>query len=120
MENNNVKIRKPVRSDASTQQSGSYVIGRNAVSELLRSGRDIDKIYIKRGERTGSITTIAAEAIARGIPLIEVESQKLDRMSGSYPHQGVIASAAATSASISDCTAIGSDNTISLRLNARS
>ncbi len=94
MGENSFKKRRPVRSEASTQQSGSYVIGRNAVSELIKSGRDIDKIYIKRGERTGSITTIAAEAIARGIPLIEVEAQKLDRMAGSYPHQGVIASAA--------------------------
>ncbi len=74
--------------------SGSYVIGRNAVSELLKSGRDIDKIYIKKGERTGSITVIASEAISRSIPVIEVEGSKLDNMSGGLPHQGVIASAA--------------------------
>ncbi len=74
--------------------SGSYVIGRNAVSELLKSGRDIDKIYVKKGERTGSITVIAAEAIKRSIPLVEVENTKLDQMAGGQPHQGVIASAA--------------------------
>ena len=74
--------------------SASYVIGRNAVSELLKSGRDIDKIYVKKGERTGSITVIAAEAIRRSIPLVEVENTKLDQMAGGQPHQGVIASAA--------------------------
>lgn len=74
--------------------SGSYVIGRNAVSELLKSGRDIDKLYVKKGERTGSITVIASEAIRRGIPLLEVEGNKLDTMAGGRPHQGVIASAA--------------------------
>ena len=74
--------------------SSSYVIGRNAVSELLKSGRDIDKIYVKKGERTGSITVIAAEAIKRSIPLVEVETPKLDAMAGGQPHQGVIASAA--------------------------
>jgi 23S rRNA (guanosine2251-2'-O)-methyltransferase len=74
--------------------SASYVIGRNAVSELLKSERDIDKIYVKKGERTGSITVIAAEAIRRSIPLIEVENSKLDQMAGGQPHQGVIASAA--------------------------
>ena len=72
--------------------SASYVIGRNAVSELLKSGRDIDKIYVKKGERTGSITVIAAEAIRRSIPLVEVENTKLDQMAGGQPHQGVIAS----------------------------
>ena len=75
-------------------KSGTYVIGRNAVSELLKSGRDIDKLYIKKGERTGSITVIASEAIRRGITIVEVENSKLDFMSNGQPHQGVVASAA--------------------------
>lgn len=73
--------------------SASYVIGRNAVSELLKSGRDVDKLYVKKGERTGSITVIVSEAIKRNIPVVEVESNKLDFMSGGQMHQGVIASA---------------------------
>ena len=75
-------------------RTASYVIGRNAVSELLKSGRDIDKIYIKKGERTGSVTVIAAEAIKRGIPVIDAENSKLDFMACGQPHQGVVASAA--------------------------
>ena len=89
--------RKPLKKkedNESTVVSASYVIGRNAVSELLKSGRAVDKLYIKKGERTGSITVIASEAIKRSIPIIEVEGAKLDRMACGQPHQGVIASAA--------------------------
>ena len=70
------------------------VIGRNAVRELLRSDRPIDKLMVQRGERTGSIVVLVAEAIERGIPVIEVEKAKLDSMAGFAPHQGVIALAA--------------------------
>lgn len=70
------------------------VYGRNAVSELLKSGRDIDKIFVQRGEREGSITVIVAEAIKRKIPVTEVEKQKLDRICGGA-HQGICAFAAA-------------------------
>ncbi len=74
-------------------ESGS-VIGRNAVRELLRSGRPIDKLLVQKGERTGSIVVLVAEAIERGIPVIETEKAKLDAMSAFAPHQGVIALAA--------------------------
>ncbi|MBQ9806968.1 MAG: 23S rRNA (guanosine(2251)-2'-O)-methyltransferase RlmB [Clostridia bacterium] len=70
------------------------VIGRNAVRELLRSDRSIDKLMVQRGERTGSIVVLVAEAIERGIPVLEVEKAKLDALSGYAPHQGVIALAA--------------------------
>ena len=76
------------------EQSDTLVIGRNAVIELLKSGRDVNKIYVRRGEMTGSLSVIAAEAASRRIPLSEVENAKLDKMSGGAAHQGVIASAA--------------------------
>lgn len=85
---------KRQRYDEKRPMSGSYIVGRNAVSELLKSGRDIDKLYVKKGERTGSITVIVAEAIRRSIPVVEIEGSKLDNMSGGQNHQGVIASAA--------------------------
>lgn len=69
------------------------VIGRNAVRELLRSGRDIEKIFVKRGDREGSITELIAKAKGRGIPVIEVDTNKLDAMSGGANHQGIVASA---------------------------
>ena len=46
-------------------EDSNVVYGRNAVSELLKSGRDIDKIFVHKGEREGSISVIVAEAIKR-------------------------------------------------------
>lgn len=67
------------------------VIGRNAVRELLRSERTVDKLLVHRGEREGSIVMLVAEAVNRGIPVVEVDRAKLDEMAGFVPHQGVIA-----------------------------
>lgn len=70
------------------------VIGRNAVRELLKAEREIDKIFVRRGDREGSIVVIIAEAKNAGIPVIEVDKVKLDAMSGGVNHQGVVAMAA--------------------------
>ena len=69
------------------------VIGRNAVRELLKSDRTIDKLLVQRGERTGSIVVLVAQAIEKGIPVVETDKAKLDAMAGFAPHQGVIAQA---------------------------
>ena len=65
------------------------VAGRNAILELLKSDKDINKIYISRGERHGSINEIIARAKERKIVLVEVEVSKLDTMAEN--HQGVVA-----------------------------
>lgn len=70
------------------------VIGRNAVRELLKSGRSIDKIFVRRGDKEGSITALIAEAGKQKIPTVEVDAGKLDYMSGGMNHQGIIAMAA--------------------------
>ena len=70
------------------------VVGRNAVRELLKSGRDIDKIFVQKGEREGSIVVLTAEAASRHIPLVEVDKIKLDKMTGGAAHQGIVAMAA--------------------------
>lgn len=80
--------------DEIKEPSESTVVGRNAVLELLRSGRDIDKIFIKDGEWEGSIKKIAAEARARGIPTVTAGRARLDELSGGLNHQGVVALAA--------------------------
>ena len=54
------------------------VIGRNAVRELLKSGRDIDKIIVQKGDREGSIVALMADAVSRHIPIIDAEIIKLD------------------------------------------
>ncbi len=70
------------------------VVGRNAVRELLKSGRDVDKIFVQRGEREGSIVVLVAEAIERHIPVVEVDKAKLDKMTSFATHQGIVAMAA--------------------------
>ena len=74
-----------------TGPAEGLVIGRNAVRELLRSGRTVDKLLVRRGDREGSIVTLVAEAIEQGIPVVEVDKSKLDSLSDFVPHQGVIA-----------------------------
>ncbi len=69
-------------------------VGRNAVRELLRSGRTVDKILVQSGEREGALIPLVGEAIARGIPVVETNRAKLDLLAGGTPHQGVIAMAA--------------------------
>lgn len=77
-------------SDRDTAAEG-LVIGRNAVRELLRSDRTVDKLLVRRGDREGSIVVLVAEAVQKGIPIVEVDKSKLDSLSGFVPHQGVIA-----------------------------
>ncbi len=81
--------------NADAEGETGAVIGRNAVRELLKSDRSIDKIFVRRGDREGSIVVLVAEAVNRGIPVIEVDKSKLDALSGFAPHQGIIALAAA-------------------------
>lgn len=67
------------------------VEGRNAVLELLDSDRDINKIFVQSGERHGSINKIIAIAKENKVVITEVEKSKLDFMSKTKNHQGVIA-----------------------------
>ncbi len=79
-----------------SQQDNNIIAGRNAVSELLRSGRPIDRILIERGKREGSLSAIIAKAAQKGVPIKEVAREKLDALCPSTNHQGVAASAAMT------------------------
>ena len=67
------------------------VEGRNAVIELLESGRDINKIFILEGERHGSINKIIAMAKERKIVLTMINKAKLNQMAQTENNQGVIA-----------------------------
>ena len=68
------------------------IAGRNAVSEALRSGRQIDRLLVAKGA-TGSVAVLISLARERGIPVKDVDSRKLDAMCGDR-HQGVAAIAA--------------------------
>ena len=82
------------RDNTAEEMNEGLVVGRNAVRELLRSGRTVDKLLVQRGEREGSIVVLVAEAIERHIPVIETDKAKLDKMTNNAAHQGVVAMAA--------------------------
>lgn len=73
------------------KQYQDQVEGRNAVIELLESGRDINKIFVSNGEKNGSINKILAMAKERRVIVTEVNRKKLEEMATSDNHQGVIA-----------------------------
>lgn len=67
------------------------VEGRNSVLELLESGKDINKIFVAKGERQGSINKIIGKAKDSKVVIVETDKRKLDEMSQTGNHQGVIA-----------------------------
>ena len=69
--------------------------GRNPVMEALKADRSIDKLYIQTGELKGSVGKIISLAKSKKIVITRVEKQKLDAMSETKSHQGVIAVASA-------------------------
>lgn len=88
-------------------KDNSLIIGKNAVLELLKSNKEIDKIYVQKGEREGSITLIVAKAVEKKIPVVEADRRRLDGMSGGGSHQGVAASVPETEyASVEDILAL--------------
>ena len=73
------------------QRLSDQIEGRNSVLELLESDSDINKIFIAKGERHGSINKIISIAKQKKIVMVEVERQKLNAISETNNHQGVIA-----------------------------
>lgn len=65
--------------------------GRNAVMEALRAGRSIDKIYIAKGDVDKTLGHIASKARSMGCVVVETDRHKLDAMSTTHAHQGVVA-----------------------------
>ena len=88
---NRVREDRNARAEREGDVDEGLVIGRNAVRELLKTDRTVDKLLVRRGDREGSIVVLVAEAIEKGIPVVEVDKSKLDDMAGFVPHQGVIA-----------------------------
>ena len=96
---NNKKPNKPFKKNYEQKQEKNQeekkyddiIEGRNSVLELLSSERDINKILVQKGERHGSINKIIAMAKEKRIVIVETEKSKLDMMSETKNHQGVIA-----------------------------
>jgi len=87
------KTKRP-ESHGSDAVSDGVIEGRNAVIESLRAGTAIDKIYLAKGETDAALGHIASTARNRGIVVVEADRRKLDSMSQTHSHQGVIALAA--------------------------
>ncbi len=89
------------------REAEDRVEGKNAVMEALKAGRPLDKIYIARGEQDKALRFIAQKGKAAGAVISEVDRRKLDAMSVTHAHQGVIAVAAVREyASVSDILAL--------------
>lgn len=82
------------RKDSLTAMADGVIEGRNAVIEALRAGTAIDKIYLQKGETDRTLGHIASKARAGGVVVVEADRRKLDAMSRTHAHQGVIALAA--------------------------
>ncbi len=81
--------------DNAEQDQEGMIEGRNAVLEAFRSGRTIDKLYVQKDCSDGAILTILREATKRDVIVNRVSKDRLDSMSETKAHQGVIARAAA-------------------------
>lgn len=82
-------------SPAPVEEVEGQLEGRNALTEALRSGRTIDKVFIAAGETDRGLQRLAAEAKEAGAVVVPVDRRKLDAMSFTKAHQGVITLAAA-------------------------
>ena len=84
--------------------------GRNALTEALKSGRTIDKVYVAEGSTDRALTRLAALAKEAGAVVVPVDRRKLDQMSPTGAHQGVIAAVAAHEyASVDDILALAAE-----------
>lgn len=81
-------------SDARIAETDGVIEGRNAVIEALRAGIIIDKIYLQKGDTDKTLGHIASKARSAGVVVVEADRRKLDAMSQTHAHQGVIALAA--------------------------
>ena len=77
------------------EENENQLEGRNALTEALRSGRTIDKVFIASGDTDRALQHLAAQAKEAGAVVVPVDRRKLDAMSTTRSHQGVIALAAA-------------------------
>ncbi len=81
--------------NTSIGENESRIEGRNAVTEAFRSGRTVDRLYVLDGCQDGAVNTIKREAAKAGTPIKYVSRDRLDQMSETGSHQGVIAVLAA-------------------------
>ncbi|MBO4452564.1 MAG: 23S rRNA (guanosine(2251)-2'-O)-methyltransferase RlmB [Clostridia bacterium] len=84
------------RDNGYTDGEDGLFIGRNAVTELLKSGRAVDRIYMQKNSGEGPLSVIYALAAKNGVPVVETDVRKLDSLAHGGAHQGVAAVASET------------------------
>lgn len=105
-----MKESERIKKTEETKDAGSKIEGRNAVLEAFRSGTTIDKLYVLDGCKDGPIQSILREAKKQDTIVNYVAKERLELMSETKKHQGVIAYAAAYSyASIDDLLAVAEE-----------
>ena len=85
--------REPIYEDAQAEPNENILSGRNPIREALKSGRDIEKLLVMKGELSGSARQLVQMAKEAHIPVQEVEKSRLDAIAPN--HQGMIAFASA-------------------------
>ena len=84
--------RKEIRREEEAEKRfDDQIEGRNSVLELLESGKDVNKIFVTRGEKHGSINKILGIAKERKIIVVEKDKKQMDEMAQEENYQGVIA-----------------------------
>ena len=89
--NNRIVKRREEDKEKYEEAYSDQVEGRNAVIELLESGKDINKLYITKGEKNGSINKIIAMAKEKKVVIVEKDKQQMEKMAQTENFQGVIA-----------------------------
>lgn len=91
------------RAPRDREDAADQIEGRNAVSEALKSGRTLDKVFVASGDTDRALARLAVLAREAGAAVVQVDRRRLDQMSATGAHQGIIAQAAAhTYASMED------------------
>ena len=90
-EKNNKKFQNENYETKKEKIYDDQVEGRNSVLELLESNKDINKIFVTKGEKHGSINKIIAIAKEKGVIIVEKDKRQMDDMAQNQNYQGVIA-----------------------------
>ena len=84
-------IKNDISQNNERENEKDVIFGRNSVAEAIKSGRPLDSVMVARGDRSGSIPKIVADAKKAGIVIKEVDAKKLDFICGHNNHQGIAA-----------------------------
>lgn len=92
---NDRRDRRPMREREPRELAEDMIEGRNALTEALKSGRTIDKVFVASGDTDKALARLSAMAKDAGAVVVATDRRKLDQMSPTGAHQGIMAQVAA-------------------------